>query len=654
MRKGGSRPVPYGMREGKSIPILYLISRISYLPERPTLKIREIAPQTFPTVTTRFAMTFFAPFGGQWLCLRRLEEKLGEIALKKLLKYLKGYEKQCILGPLFKLLEATFELLVPLVVAAIVDSGIGSGDRGYIVRMCLVMVALGLVGLVCAVTAQYFSAAAAVGLSTRLRHAVLERLLGLSYTQADTLGASTMITRMTSDINQVQNGVNLALRLLLRSPFVVFGAMIMAFTIDYQAGLVFAGVIFVLCLIVFGIMLITMPLYRKVQGGLDRVTAATRQNLTGVRVLRAFCMEEAETQAFRAQTQDLTRRQLSAGRISNLMNPLTYVILNLAVVLLVQVGAVKVDGGALSQGLVVALYNYMSQILVELIKMANLIINITKAVACGNRIQAVLDIPPDRENGQVTAPIRGSVEFRQVSAQYQGAASPSLENISFTARPGQTIGIIGGTGSGKTTLLSLSPRLYDVSAGAVLVDGRDVRDYDEDALRRSIGLVPQKSLLFKGTIRENLLWGREDALDSDLWAALDIAQARDVVEAKEGRLDAPVEQGGVNLSGGQRQRLTIARALARKPAILILDDSASALDYATDAGLRMAIRGMENPPTTFIVSQRAVSVRYADEILVLDDGNLVGRGTHEALLEQCPVYQEIYYSQFPREVKTHG
>lgn len=574
--------------------------------------------------------------------------------MKKLLKYLKGYEKQCVLGPLFKLLEATFELFVPLVVARIVDTGIGSGDSGYIVRMCLVMVALGIIGLVCAVTAQYFSAAAAVGFSARLRHAVLERILGLSYTQADSLGTSTMITRMTSDINQVQNGVNLTLRLLLRSPFVVFGAMVMAFTIDTQAALVFAGVIPVLCLIVFGIMLMTMPLYKRVQAGLDQVTSATRQNLTGVRVLRAFCMEQKETDSFCRQTEDLTQRQLTAGRISNLMNPLTYVIINLAVVVLVQVGAVKVDGGILTQGLVIALYNYMSQILVELIKMANLIINITKAVACGNRIQTVLEIPQDQKNGKETGIIRGEVTFRDVSAQYQGAAEPSLEHVSFTAQPGETIGIIGGTGAGKTTLVNLISRLYDASQGTVLLDGREVGEYDQETLRRAIGMVPQKSVLFKGTIRSNLLWGREDASDADLWAALDTAQARDVVEKKEGQLDAVVEQGGVNFSGGQRQRLAIARALVRKPSVLILDDSASALDYATDAKLRMAIRAMEDPPTTFIVSQRAASVRYADEILVLDDGLLVGKGTHEQLLEDCPVYQEIYYSQFPKEVKPHG
>lgn len=574
--------------------------------------------------------------------------------MRKLLKYLKGYEKECVLGPLFKLLEATFELFVPLVVASIVDKGIGNGDNGYIVKMCAVMIVLGIVGLVSAVTAQYFSAVAAVGFSSRLRHAVLQHILGLSYTQIDQLGASTMITRMTSDINQVQNGVNLTLRLLLRSPFVVFGAMVMAFTIDFQAALVFAGVIPVLCVIVFGIMLVTMPMYKRVQASLDGVTSATRQNLAGVRVLRAFCKEQAEVASFEEQTQQLTRRQLSAGRISALMNPVTYVVINLAVVLLVRVGAVKVESGVLTQGLVIALYNYMSQILVELIKMANLIITVTKAAACANRVASVLELEPGQENGTRSAEgLKGSVEFRDVTARYAGAGKPSLEHISFTARPGQTIGIIGGTGSGKTTLVNLIPRLYDAAAGSVLLDGVEAGAYDSLSLRRQIGIVPQKSVLFKGTIRQNLLWGNENATDDELWAALETAQAREVVKDKEGELDAPVEQGGVNFSGGQRQRLTIARALVRKPKILILDDSASALDYATDANLRMAIRKMENPPTTFIVSQRAASVRYADEILVLDDGELAGKGTHEQLLEKCPVYQEIYYSQFPKEVTRH-
>ena len=571
--------------------------------------------------------------------------------LKALLKYLRGYEKQCVLGPLFKLLEAVFELFVPLVVARIVDQGIAQGDTGYVLKMCLVMITLGIVGLLASVTAQYFSAVAAVGFSTRLRHAVLEHILGLSYSQIDQLGTSTMITRMTSDINQVQNGVNLTLRLLLRSPFVVFGAMVMAFTIDFRAALVFVGVIPVLCLIVFGIMLITMPMYKRVQSSLDGVTSSTRQNLAGVRVLRAFCKEDTEITFFEDQTQQLTTRQLSAGRISALMNPVTYVVINLAVVLLVRIGALEVESGILTQGLVIALYNYMSQILVELIKMANLIITMTKAFACAGRVASVLELESIQENGSRSAEtLEGQVEFRDVTAQYAGAGQPSLERISFTARPGQTVGIIGGTGSGKTTLVNLVPRLYDAAAGQVLLDGVDVNEYDMTFLRAKIGIVPQKAVLFKGTIRQNLLWGNENASDDDLWAALETAQAREVVKDKEGELDAPVEQGGVNFSGGQRQRLTIARALVRKPRILILDDSASALDYATDANLRMAIRRMENPPTTFIVSQRAASVRYADEILVLDDGELVGKGTHEELLENCAVYQEIYYSQFPKEV----
>ena len=570
--------------------------------------------------------------------------------MKSLLKYLKGYEKQCVLGPVFKLLEATFELFVPLVVAKIVDQGIRNGDTGYVVKMCLVMVALGVIGLCMAVCAQYFSAVAAVGFSSRLRHVLMEHVLHLSYNQIDQLGTSTMVTRMTSDINQVQNGVNLTLRLLLRSPFVVFGAMFMAFTIDFRAALVFAGVIPVLCLIVFGIMLITMPMYKRVQGALDGVTSATRQNLAGVRVLRAFCKEDTEVKGFEDRTQSLTTQQLSAGRISALLNPVTYVIINLAVVLLVKVGAIRVQSGILTQGLVIALYNYMSQILIELIKMANLIISIAKAVACGNRISSVLKLESDQENGTDEGRLSGGVEFRDVTAAYAGAASPSLEHISFQAKPGQTVGIIGGTGSGKTTLVNLIPRLYDTTAGQVLLDGKNVRDFDLNSLRRQIGIVPQKAVLFKGTIRQNLLWGNENASEEELWDALKVAQAQEVVQGKEGGLDAPVEQGGANFSGGQRQRLTIARALVRRPAILILDDSASALDFATDANLRMAIRGMGNPPTTFLVSQRAASVRYADEILVLDDGALVGKGTHEELLADCPTYQEIYYSQFPKEV----
>ena len=584
-----------------------------------------------------------------------VEKVYSTTALKNLLKYLKGYEKQCVLGPLFKLLEATFELLVPLVVARIVDQGIGTGDTGYIVKMCLVMVALGVIGLAMAVCAQYFSAVAAVGFSARLRHVLMEHILHLSYSQIDQLGTSTMVTRMTSDINQVQNGVNLTLRLLLRSPFVVFGAMIMAFTIDFQAALVFAGVIPVLSLIVFGIMLITMPMYKRVQSALDGVTSATRQNLAGVRVLRAFCKEDTEIVGFEQQTNGLTARQLSAGRISALMNPVTYVVINLAVVILVKVGAVKVEHGVLTQGLVIALYNYMSQILVELIKMANLIINMTKASACAARVDGILKIEPAQQDGiRAADKLRGAVEFRDVTVRYQGSGEPALEHISFQAAPGETIGIIGGTGSGKTTLIHLIPRFYDAEQGQVLLDGVDVKEYRMESLHQCIGLVPQKSVLFQGTIRDNLKWGNPNASDDQLWDALETAQAGDVVSGKEGGLDAPVEQGGANFSGGQRQRLTIARALVRRPAILILDDSASALDYATDARLRMAIRQMDNPPTTFIVSQRAASVRYADEILVLEDGALVGKGTHEELLGSCAVYQEIYYSQFPREVTNRG
>ena len=575
--------------------------------------------------------------------------------LKKILKYIRGYGKECVLGPLFKLLEASFELLIPLVVARIVDVGIAGRDQGYVIKMVLVMALLGVIGLVCAVTAQYFAAKAAVGFAARLRHAVMEHLLGLSYTEIDRVGTSTMITRMTSDVNQVQNGVNLTLRLLLRSPFVVFGAMIMAFTIDARAASVFAGVIPVLCFIVFGIMLITMPMYRRVQGKLDGVTSATRQNLAGVRVLRAFCKEEAEVSSFEKQTEELTRHQLTAGRISALMNPVTYVVINTAIVLLIHVGALQVDAGILTQGQVVALYNYMTQILVELIKMANLIITMTKAVACGNRIGAVLELKSSQEDGANEGRnLAGRVEFKDVTARYAGAGDASLENISFTAEPGQTIGIIGGTGSGKTTLVNLISRFYDAAEGSVLIDGVNVNTLQREDLRSRIGIVPQKAVLFKGTLRENLKWGKADATDEELMAALELAQAREVVEGKEGGLDAVVEQGGTNFSGGQRQRLTIARALVRKPGILILDDSASALDYATDAKLRMAIRNMEAAPTTFIVSQRAASVRYADKILVLDDGRLVGQGKHDELLKNCPVYQEVYYSQFPREVKDHG
>ncbi len=578
--------------------------------------------------------------------------------LKKLLVHLKEYRKECVLGPLFKLLEASFELIVPLIVAAIIDTGIPNGDTPYIVRMVIWLCVLALVGLISSVTAQYFAAKAAIGFSAKLRHALMAHIQSLSYTEIDTLTTSTLITRMTSDINQVQTGVNLTLRLLLRSPFVVFGAMVMAFTIDTQCALIFAGVIAVLCVIVFGIMLATIPMYRHVQGQLDSVTAATRENLTGVRVIRAFCKEDSEMDAFNRRNQLLTKMQLAVGRISAAMNPMTYVVINLAVILLLRVGALKVNSGALSQGEVVALYNYMSQILVELIKMANLIITLTKSTACAGRIASVMSVRSSQRDGELVpaadAP-RGNVVFEDVNFCYHGAGADSLQGVSFSAKPGQTIGVIGGTGSGKTTLVNLIPRFYDATQGRVLVDGLDVTRMRKDELRRRIAVVPQKAMLFKGTIRSNLLWGNEQATEADMHDALATAQALDVVASKAKGLDEPVEQGGRNFSGGQRQRLTIARALVRKPEILILDDSASALDYATDASLRRAIRAMDNPPTTFIVSQRAASIRFADLILVLDDGAVVGMGTHEELLRTCSVYQEIYASQFDaEEVRTHG
>ena len=573
------------------------------------------------------------------------------MCLKKLFVYFKGYGRECVLGPLFKLLEASFELIIPLIVASIIDRGIASGDGGHVARMVLCMAALGLVGLLAAVTAQYFAAKAAISFSTRLRHALMAHIQTLSYTELDTLGTSTLITRMTSDVNQVQSGVNMCLRLLLRSPFVVFGAMVMAFTIDVRCALIFAAVIAVLCAIVFSIMLVTIPKYRAVQGQLDSVTAATRENLNGVRVLRAFCKEDAETEKFARRNQLLTRMQLAVGRISASMNPLTYVVINAAVIALIHSGAVRVQLGTLTQGEVIALYNYMSQILVELVKMANLIILLTKAWACGDRISAVLSVQSSQQDGGRTFEDaqRGSVAFEDVSLRYSGAGADALEHVSFSARPGETIGVIGGTGSGKSSLVSLIPRFYDATGGRVRVGGVDVRELKKDVLRDAVAVVPQKAVLFKGTIRSNLLWGNENASEQDLLDALTTAQALDVVEAKPGRLDEPVEQGGRNFSGGQRQRLTIARALVKKPDILILDDSASALDYATDASLRRAIRQMDSRPTTFIVSQRASSVRFADQIIVLDDGCVVGIGTHDALLADCPVYQEIYASQYGKE-----
>ena len=572
--------------------------------------------------------------------------------MKDLLCYLKSYVKETVLGPLFKLLEAFLELLVPLVVARIIDIGITQGNKPYAVRMCLLMVVLGFVGLVFSITAQYFAAKASVGFVSRVRHEVFSHIRSLSYSDLDTIGTSTLITRITSDINQVQNGMNLTLRLFLRSPFVVFGAMVMAFTIDFKAALVFAAAIPLLSVVVFGIMLICIPLYKKVQRNLDSVTAKTRENLTGVRVIRAFCKEDEEIADFDERNEELTAASKFVGKISALMNPLTYIIINLATVVLIRVGALRVHEGILTQGAVIALYNYMSQILVELIKLANLIINITKSVACGNRINDVLKTEPSMKYGDVTdgkPGIESCVEFCHAYMKYNGAAECSIEDADFTANHGETIGIIGGTGSGKSTLVSLIGRFYDCCGGAVLVDGVDVRDYTKDALRRKIGIVPQRAVLFEGTIRENMLWGNPNATDDEIMAALDCAQAKDVVKSKQGGLNGRVEQGGKNFSGGQRQRLTIARALVRKPEILILDDSASALDFATDAALRKSLRTHCAGTTVFIVSQRTSSIRHADKIIVLDDGKTVGMGTHDELLETCEVYREIYNSQFKKE-----
>ena len=568
--------------------------------------------------------------------------------MKKLLVYLKGYEKETVLAPLFKMLEALFELFVPLVMAAVIDTGIARGDRGYIVRMCLLLIALGIIGLVCSITAQFFAARAATGFSTRLRHALFSHIQGLSYTEMDTVGTSTLITRMTSDINQVQSGVNLVLRLFLRSPFIVFGAMIMAFTVDTKAAWIFVVTIPLLSIVVFGIMLWTMPLYKRVQAALDSVLRLTRENLSGVRVIRAFNKEKEEQAHFQEQNEKLTGLQKFVGRISGLMNPITYVIVNGAIVVLLYTGALRVDGGVLTQGAVVALVNYMSQILVELVKLANLIITVTKAIACGNRIQGVFEVENSLRPGAYTGQENQihSVEFDRVGLTYAGASNESLTDISFRAVTGETVGVIGGTGSGKSSLVNLIPRFYDATRGAVLYDGKDVKEYDPQALRKKIGIVPQKAVLFAGTIADNLRWGKPDATEEEMWEALTIAQAKEFVEKKDGKLSAVVAQGGKNLSGGQRQRLTIARALIRRPEVLILDDSASALDFATDAALRRAIAGMKERPITFIVSQRTSSILHADRIVVLDDGEIAGIGTHEQLLSCCPVYQEIYDSQF--------
>lgn len=582
----------------------------------------------------------------------------------KLLKYMKAYRKESICAPLFKLLEALFELFVPLVMARIIDIGIANADRPYIVRMCLVMAALGLIGLACSITAQYFSAKAAVGFAAKLREELFAHIQSLSFSEMDVTGTSTLITRMTSDINQVQSGVNLFLRLFMRSPFIVFGAMVMAFTIDIKAALVFVVVIPILCVIVFGIMLASIPLYKKVQECLDRVTGTARENLQGVRVIRAFRREEQEIATFDARNEALVKIQLLSGKVSALMNPLTCVVVNGGLLVLLYTGAIRVDGGTITQGAVVALVNYMSQILVELVKLANLIINVTKAIACGNRIGAIMEMQPDIASGKGQRAARTeaekqnapegekkeipAVEFDRVSFRYKGAGADSLTDIQVRVMPGQTIGIIGGTGSGKTSLVSLIPRFYDVREGCVRVNGLDVRDYQLDELRRKVGMVMQKAVLFAGTIRENLLWGNEHATEEDLREAIHAAQADEVVEAKGG-LDGMVEQEGRNFSGGQKQRLTIARALVRHPEILILDDSASALDFATDARLRKAIRELSGKMTVFLVSQRASTIQYADQILVMEDGVVVGQGTHEELLAGCEVYQETYYSQFPKE-----
>lgn len=582
--------------------------------------------------------------------------------MKKLLVYLKDYKKESILGPLFKLLEATFELIVPLVMAAIIDTGVATGDKSYIMKMCMVLVLLAVIGLTCSITAQYFAAKAAVGFATKLRHALFAHIERLSFTEMDTVGTATLITRMTSDVNQVQNGVNLVLRLFLRSPFIVFGAMVMAFTIDVKAALVFVVTIPLLSIIVFGIMLISIPLYKKVQSALDKVLGITRENLTGSRVIRAFNKEDDEKVHFNENNDLLTRAQIYVGKISALMNPLTYVIINGAIVVLVWTGAVRVDNGYITQGEVVALINYMSQILVELVKLANLIININKSIACGNRIQSIFEMQPSITDGsgqkvdkvQTDTADRSeeaeyAVEFSHVGLTYAGAGDESLTDIDFKVKKGETIGIIGGTGSGKSSVVNLIPRFYDVTSGFIKVDGKDIKDYPLEELRGKIGTVLQKAVLFHGTIRENLKWGNPDATEEDLNRAITVAQAKEFVDNKEGRLDFEIEQGGKNLSGGQRQRLTIARAVVKKPEILILDDSASALDFATDAALRKAIREMEGETTVFIVSQRAASIQHADRIVVLDDGKIVGLGTSEELLESCEVYQEIYNSQFKKQ-----
>lgn len=577
--------------------------------------------------------------------------------MKRLMMYLKDYKKESILAPLFKLLEAFFELLVPLVMANIIDYGISNRNMGYIGKMGLLLLLLGVVGLASSITAQFFAAKAAVGFSTQLRQALFDHIEDLSFTDIDKAGTSTMITRMTSDVNQVQSGINMTLRLFLRSPIIVFGAMIMAFTIDVKCALIFVVAIPLLSVVVFGIILSTIPMYKKVQSKLDQVLGITRENLTGVRVIRAFHQEAKEADRFRENNEALSAMQIFVGKISACMNPVTYIIVNGAIIALIYTGAVQVNIGNLSQGEVVAIINYMNQILVELVKLANLIVTMTKALACAERVASVFDIGADAayvgaqdqklaDKVDKSAPF---LDFKHVSLTYQGAGAPTLQDMNFTVNRGDTVGIIGGTGSGKTSLVNLIPGFYPATEGEILLEGRDIRTMSDEELRGRIGVVPQKAVLFKGTIRSNLQWGKPDATEEEMWKALELAQASEVVDGKHGKLDATVAQNGKNFSGGQRQRLTIARALVRNPEILILDDSASALDYATDAKLRAAIRTLEDKTTTFIVSQRASTIRHADKIIVLDDGEIAGMGTHDELLKDCTVYQEIYYSQYPEQ-----
>ena len=571
--------------------------------------------------------------------------------------YLKDYKKESILAPLFKLLEAFFELLVPLVMANIIDYGISNRNMGYIGKMGLLLLLLGVVGLASSITAQFFAAKAAVGFSTKLRQALFDHIEDLSFTDIDKAGTSTMITRMTSDVNQVQSGINMTLRLFLRSPIIVFGAMIMAFTIDVKCALIFVVAIPLLSVVVFGIILSTIPMYKKVQSKLDQVLGITRENLTGVRVIRAFHQEAKESDRFRENNEALSAMQIFVGKISACMNPVTYIIVNGAIIALIYTGAVQVNIGNLSQGEVVAIINYMNQILVELVKLANLIVTMTKALACAERVASVFDIGADAayvgaQNQKLADKVDKSapfLDFKHVSLTYQGAGAPTLQDMNFTVNRGDTVGIIGGTGSGKTSLVNLIPGFYPATEGEILLEGRDIRTMSDEELRGRIGVVPQKAVLFKGTIRSNLQWGKPDAAEEEMWKALELAQASEVVDGKPGKLDATVAQNGKNFSGGQRQRLTIARALVRNPEILILDDSASALDYATDAKLRAAIRTLEDKTTTFIVSQRASTIRHADKIIVLDDGEIAGMGTHDELLKDCTVYQEIYYSQYPEQ-----